>query len=91
MIKCTFVLDEQSVTYLARAATRLGMPKSQVVREALRVYDEQLGRLTDEERDRALAAYDRAIAEVPSRPRQDVQAELKELARARRRGGRGGV
>jgi hypothetical protein len=76
MIKCTFVLDDESAVYLARTAQRLGVPKSQVVREALRVYGEQLGRLSDEERDRALAAFDRAIARVPERPREDVQAEL---------------
>jgi predicted transcriptional regulator len=90
MIKCTFVLDDESAAYLDRTAQRLGMPKSQVVREALRVYGEQLGRLSDEERDRSLAAFDRAIVKVPERPRADVDAELNEVARARRRGGRRG-
>jgi hypothetical protein len=68
----------------------LGVSKSQVVREALRVYGEQLGRLSDEERDRALVAFDRGIAKVPNRPRDEVEAELAEIARARRRGGRRG-
>ncbi len=90
MIKCTFVLDDESAAYLDRAADRLGMPKSQVVREALRVYGEQMGRLTDEERDRMLAAFDRTIAQVPDRPRKEVKAELEEISIARRRGGRGG-
>jgi predicted transcriptional regulator len=90
MIKCTFVLDDESAAYLDRTAQRLGMPKSQVVREALRVYGEQLGRLSDDERDRSLAAFDRAIAKVPERPREDVQAELKEISRSRRGGGRRG-
>jgi hypothetical protein len=90
MVKCTFVLDDESAAYLDRTAQLLGMPKSQVVREALRVYGEQLGRLSDEERDRALAAFDRAITKVPERPREEVQAELNEIARSRRRGGRGG-
>ena len=49
---------------------------------------EQLGRLTDEERDKALAAFDRAIAEVPARPRAEVDAELEQLATARRKGTR---
>ena len=88
MIKCTFVLDEEAASYLDRTARRLGVPKSQVVREALRVYGEQLGRLSDEERDNALAAFDRAIVKLPERPREEVQAELDEIARARRRAGR---
>lgn len=89
MIKRTFVLDDDSSAYLDRVADRLGMPKSQVVREALRVYGEQLGRLTEAERHEALAAFDREIARVPARPRREVDAELDEVAKARRRGGRG--
>jgi predicted transcriptional regulator len=88
MVKRTFVLDDQSAAYLDRTADRLGMPKSWVVREALRAYGEQLGRLTDEERDEALAAFDRAIANVPARPRAEVDAELEQIAAARRKGGR---
>jgi hypothetical protein len=87
-VKRTFVLDDASAAFLDRAAVRLGMPKSQVVREALRLYGAQLGRLTDEERDKALAAFDRAIADVPERPRAEVQAELEELTASRRKGGR---
>ena len=88
MIKRTFVLDEESSAYLDRIADRTGMAKSQVVREALRVYGEQLGRLTDEERERLLADFDRLVGEVPDRPRDEVEAELSEVARARRAGGR---
>ena len=87
-VKRTFVLDEESAVYLDRTASRLGVPKSWVVREALRAYGEQLGRLTNEERDQALAAFDRAIADVPARPRAEVEAELDQLVVARRRGGR---
>jgi Arc/MetJ-type ribon-helix-helix transcriptional regulator len=88
MIKRTFVLDEESSTHLDRASERTGLSKSQVVREALRLYGEQLGRLTQEERERLLAAFDRTIEEVPDRPREEVQAELAEITRARRAGGR---
>jgi metal-responsive CopG/Arc/MetJ family transcriptional regulator len=88
MIKRTFVLDEESSTHLDRVSERTGMPKSQVVREALRMYGEQLGRLTSEERERLLAAFDRTIDAVPDRPREEVEAELAEVARARRGGGR---
>lgn len=88
MIKRTFVLDAESSAYLDRIADRTGMAKSQVVREALRVYGEQLGRLTDDERERLLADFDRLVAEVPDRPRQEVEAEREEVALARRDGGR---
>jgi hypothetical protein len=90
MIKRTFVLDDESSSYLDRTADRLGVPKSQVVREALRLYGEQMGRLSDRERDQALAIFDRAVARLPDRPRAEVQAELDEVARARRAGGRRG-
>lgn len=88
MIKRTFVLDEESSGYLDRASERLGIPKSQVVREALQLYGEQMGRLTEEERERALEAFDRGIADVPERPRDEVRAELEGIRRARRSGGR---
>ena len=88
MIKRTFVLDDESSAYLDRVAERTGMAKSQVVREALRVYGEQLGRLTDEERERLLADFDRLVAEIPGRPREAVEAERADVARARRAGGR---
>jgi hypothetical protein len=88
MIKRTFVLDDESSAYLDRAADRLGIPKSQVVREALRLYGEQMGRLSDEERDQALATFDEAIVLVPDRPREEVRSELNEVVHARRSGGR---
>lgn len=88
MIKRTFVLDSESASYLDRAADRLGIPKSQVVREALRMYGEQMGRLTDEERAEALASFDELIARVPDRPRGEVDVELAEVVWARRSGGR---
>lgn len=88
MIKRTFVLDDDSSEYLDRTAERLGMPKSQVVREALRVYGEQMARLSEEESERLLATFDEAVARLPDRPRSEVEAELEELRRARRAGGR---
>ena len=88
MKKMTFTLDEAAARELDRAAQRLGMAKSRVVREALRVYGEHLGRLTDEEREEKLAAFDRFVPAIPERPRDDVEAELAEVRRARRAGGR---
>jgi predicted transcriptional regulator len=89
MIKVTFTLDDETVSYLGRTAERLGMPKSLVVREAIRAYGEQMSRLTDEERDRLLEAFDRVVPAIPDRPRGEVDAEIAELRRARRSGGRG--
>jgi predicted transcriptional regulator len=89
--KVTFTLDSETVGYLGRTAERLGMPKSQVVREAIRAYGEQRARLSDEERERLLKTFDEVTASIPDRPRASVEAELTEIRRARKRGGRGGV
>lgn len=88
MKKMTFTLDEEAVRELERAAERLDTSKSRVVREALRVYGDQLGRLTDEERARMLDTFDEVVGRIPHRPRDEVEEELAELQRARRRGGR---
>ena len=88
LIKMTFTLDDDAVRELDRAAERLDMPKSQVVREALRAYGEQLGRLTDEERAAMLETFDRVVPAIGDRPRTEVEAELSEVRAARRDGGR---
>ena len=88
MIKVTFTLDDDTVAYLGRTAERLGIPKSQVVREAIRVYGEQAGHLTESERDRMLQVFDRVTGSIPRRPRKEVEEELDEVKRARRGGGR---
>lgn len=90
MIKVTFTLDDDTVAYLGRTAERLGIPKSQVVREAIRLYGEEAGRLTEEERTRLLDVFDRVTDDIPSRPRSEVERELAEIREARRGGGRGG-
>jgi predicted transcriptional regulator len=88
MIKVTFTLDDESVAYLDRMADRLAKPKSQVVREALRLYGEHMSRLTEEEREQMLAVFDTVAPAIPQRPRAEVERELDELRRARRAGGR---
>ena len=88
MKKMTFTLDEAAVRELERAADRLDMPKSQVVREALGLYGEQLGRLSDEEREAKLAAFDEVVTAIPDRSREEVERELAEVRDARRSGGR---
>lgn len=91
MIKVTFTLDEGTVAYLGRTAEHLGMPKSQVVREAIRVYGEQAARLSDVERERLLEVFDEVTDRIPARPREDVERELEEIRATRRAGGRGGA
>ena len=90
MIKVTFTLDDETVAYLGRTAERLGMPKSQVVREAIRLYGDQAGALSTEERDRMLAVFDEVTRGIPDRPREAVDRELAEVRAARRAGGRRG-
>jgi predicted transcriptional regulator len=86
--KMTFTLDQAAVRDLDRIAGRLDMAKSEVVREALRVYGQHIGRLTDAEREAMLATFDRVIPSLPDRPRERVEDELGEVRKARRGGGR---
>lgn len=88
MKKMTFTLDEASVRHLERAAKRLGIPKSQVIREAVSLYGDQLGRLTESERTERLEAFDRVVPAIPDRPRDEVEHELDSLRKSRRGGGR---
>lgn len=88
MKKMTFTLDDETARDIDRAADRLGIAKSQVVREAVRLYGEQLGRLTDEEKEAKLAVFDRLVPAIPDRPREEVERELAEVRDARRGGGR---
>ncbi len=88
MVKMTFTLDDETVGSLERAAQRLGMARSAVVREAIREFDARAGRLTEDERRRMLNAID-ALSRLPvTRPRAAVDRELSEVRRARRGGGR---
>jgi hypothetical protein len=87
-VKVTFTLDPDTITRLRATAERLAMPRSQVVREAIRDFSDRAGRLSERERRRLLEAFDRLVPGIPSRPLRDVERELAELRRARRSGGR---
>lgn len=89
-VKMTFSLDEATATELARTAQRLGLPKSAVVREAIHELAVRADRLSEGERHRLLAAFDELVPRIPRRPAAEVEAELAELHRARRAGGRRG-
>jgi predicted transcriptional regulator len=84
----TFSLDERTVEDIRRTAARLRRPQSQIVREAVAEYAAHADRLSDQERREALAAIDRLRRTKPSRPAAAVDAELRSVRAARRRGGR---
>ncbi|KPK61437.1 MAG: hypothetical protein AMS21_09220 [Gemmatimonas sp. SG8_38_2] len=86
--KVTFTFDEQTVARIERTAARLGISKSQMVREAVQEYAARVGRLSEEERLRMLAVFDDVLAQIPDRPVEDVERELDAVRKARRKGGR---
>ncbi len=89
--KVTFTLDHATIARLRDAAQRLGIPKSEVVREAIQDYHARIGKLSESERRRMLADFDRLVPLIPSRPQEEVKRELEEIRRARRSGGRKSV
>ena len=88
MTKVTFTLDHTTVDQIASTATRLGLPRSGVVREAVAEFAARADRLTEAERLRLLAAFDELVARIPRRPARQTQRELAAIAEARRAGGR---
>jgi hypothetical protein len=88
--KATFTFDETTSRHLADAAVRLGKPKSEIVRDAINDYHSRLDRLTDEERDRMLKVIDELGPRIAPRPRAEIDRELAEIRRARRRWGQRG-
>ena len=86
--KMTFTLDDETAHRIERTALRLGMPKSRVVREAVKEYATRADRLSEEERVRLLALFDEMLARVPTRPQEEVDREIEEIRQARRGSGR---
>ena len=84
----TFTLDEQTGARIDRTAARLGIPKSKVVREAVREYAARVGRLSDEERNHLLATFDDVLPRIPDRSAEEVDREIETVRQARRGGGR---
>lgn len=87
-VKATFTLDQPTLVRLDDAAERLAKPKSEIVREAIHDFHERIGKLSESERLRMLAVIDEIAKRPPTRPQSEVDAELKEIRRARRQGGR---
>ena len=88
MVKVTFTLDDETVRLLRQAASRLARPQSRVVRDAVRDYSDRIGNLGESERRDLLHAFDTLVPAIPQRPAAEVDAELRQVRRARRRGGR---
>ncbi len=86
--RATFTVDETTERVLHRTAERLGKSKSEIVREAIQDYGARVGRLSEAERLRLLAAFDEHVPRIPERPASEVEAELEAIRRARRGGGR---
>jgi predicted transcriptional regulator len=89
--KVTFTLDDATVLQISDAAQRLAIPKSEVVREAVQDYHLRIGKLSEAERRRMLADFDRLVPMIPDRPAAEVDKEIDEIRKARRRGGRNGA
>ena len=88
MVKVTFTLDDGTVAEIRRTAARLGTAQSQVVRDAVAEYAARADRLSERERLRMLAVLDTLRHAPVSRQAGDVDAELRAVRSARRRGGR---
>ena len=86
--KVTFTLDPETVHRIEDAAQRLAKPKSQIVRDAVADYHARIDRLSETERQRMLKIFDTLFPLIPVRPQREANAELKEIRRARRTGGR---
>lgn len=88
MVKVTFTLDDATVAALRQSAARLAKPQSLVVREAIADYAARAGRLSERERLEWLRTFDELMPVSPERAARNVDAELRAIRAARRRGGR---
>jgi predicted DNA-binding protein len=86
--KVTFTLDQTTISRLQDSATRLSLPKSQVVREAIQDFHERIGQLSERERLRMLRTFDEMVPRIPTRSLRSVTNELSAIRRARKAGGR---
>ncbi|SRR5579885_320232 len=85
-LKITLMLDEESAASLERTAARLRKPKSQVIREAIKDYEANAGRLSDTERRKLLKLLDEYGKRPATKTDAEVDRELRELRESRRRG-----
>ena len=87
--KMTFSLDALTAARIGALAERLGKAKSAVVREAVARYHEHSDRVSEAERNERVRVFREFLQDVPAAPSHEAaRAELREIRRARRRGGR---
>ena len=86
--KVTFTLDEAALDSLRKAAERLDMSWSEIVREALLEFHSRIGRLGERERIGMLRTFDQLVPRIPDRSADSVDSELARLRKSRRMGGR---
>lgn len=84
----TFRLDTLTAARINALSRDLGKTKSAIFREAVSVYARTRGKVTEEERIERVRLFRELVGKIPPRPRDEVDAELRELRLARRRGGR---
>ena len=84
-VKVTFTLDGDTIARLRATSERLAIPKSEVVREAIRDFSDRAGRLSERERRRLLEAFDRLVPGFPPPPSGRGERARGAPARARRR------
>jgi predicted DNA-binding protein len=87
-VKVTFTLDSETVNRLDKAAERLSLPKSRVIREAVQEYFERIGQLSEREAMEMLRAFDKLLPRIPLRARRDAEEEPHAIRQTRRLGGR---
>jgi hypothetical protein len=88
MVKVTFTLDDGTVRTIRALAKHRGKPQSLVVREAVAVYADREQTLSQADRMRKLRVLDDLMSRPRTRPQREVDAELRDLRRARRTGWR---
>ena len=88
MVRVTFSLDDATVAQIRQTAARLRKAQSHVVRDAVADYAARSDRLSERERLHAMGVLERLRDAKPTRPVTDVDAELRSVRAARRRGGR---
>jgi len=85
MAKVTYTLDEETVRTIRKMAERARKPQSLVVREAVAHYAAAEDKLSPDEQARLLSVLEDVRKTLPTRAQADVDKELRELRKARRR------
>ena len=84
MVKVTYSLDEATVRRIRAGARQLEIPQSQFVREAVADYAARKDRLSEAERLRMLEVLERIRDSPPTRPQEEVEAELRDIRELRK-------